>query len=1061
MSLSARDARSIAETDQEATAEEDEGADESSSQSSGSHSGEEGQTTSKHSHQQQQQQHRYSFSTSTFTRSPYITRSSSKTRSNAPSFTGGAAAAAASKRGIMSPTTRTLSFVEGEEEDESSDSVGASPLHRSALKARSTSTRFASSATTGASIGARRGTPGTPGERFAHDDAGVYQQDVCDSHEVRMPDGSVAYRPHDCSSRHAHTYSSGSGLASSSASSYRARQWSPSPASAAAEKKSASKRLGLYMLLTMLMIGLLGPWALKQLTSRPPSFVAQSGAGAAGRDRALMTQAELDQIIEHVRDSVRADLASKQLVDQHGLDRATSTLAEQISTDRTRFVSTSVAAAVRDVYTKMDARILAEGERDASALAAVRKEVLDAMEVRTERSAREWSQRAQEQFAAALQGETAERKAALQQLSVMLTTRADSDRAESLSARQTLRAAVLAEVETLLRAEHDARLAGQADFVTRAEVESKLAALVRAENEEDAATLSAALASARAEFQGMIDEKLEGRLREWEGVLRAKIMAQAHEAFAPLSAVVAAPAVSTDGTAAASAPAPAVNEEALIARLKAHLVLLVSQIELPAPKEPKEPKEPREPKEPKEPKEPREPREVDEAALEARLASRVGERVDDLAAAQQRSLQAAVEGQVESLLQRTLSSLREELPGIIAPLIPKPAPTPAPVVVEPAAPAPDHSGAIQELYSQVEALKAELQAARDAAALATQRQQERELQWQALQEEREKATAAKAAEAAAEAAEAVAEAAAAKAAANAATAAAAAAATPAVTTPAAPSAEDEAQRVQVRQMLIEQADARKRMDALSAQLQLAQNEAEAARQAALAVAEASKNAAAVAVEQPTAVTPGPDYSDELATLQSQIAALNDAMTAAAAAAASTTVPATAQAVPAAEDHSAELAALHASIASLRAEMERAQNEDAERVRARDVALLKEAIETASAAAAAAVAAIPAPVAPAALSGAEGSVDPSALKAAMSREIDQALERYSADRTGRVDYALRSSGGRVIASSPGHQVPLEGNVLTRLVKRCFLATKKPEEMFNVCFIAHFARSGSAR
>ena len=64
-----------------------------------------------------------------------------------------------------------------------------------------------------------------------------------------------------------------------------------------------------------------------------------------------------------------------------------------------------------------------------------------------------------------------------------------------------------------------------------------------------------------------------------------------------------------------------------------------------------------------------------------------------------------------------------------------------------------------------------------------------------------------------------------------------------------------------------------------------------------------------------------------------------------------------------------------------------------------------------------------------------------------REIALALERFSADRTQLVDYALRTSGGRVLSHSPSHQVPLEGNWLTSMVKRCFMTVRKPDELLN--------------
>lgn len=66
---------------------------------------------------------------------------------------------------------------------------------------------------------------------------------------------------------------------------------------------------------------------------------------------------------------------------------------------------------------------------------------------------------------------------------------------------------------------------------------------------------------------------------------------------------------------------------------------------------------------------------------------------------------------------------------------------------------------------------------------------------------------------------------------------------------------------------------------------------------------------------------------------------------------------------------------------------------------------------------------------------------------INSEISKALERYSADRTSLVDYALRSSGGRILAHSPSHQVQLEGHWLLSAVKKCFMTVRKPEELLN--------------
>jgi SUN domain-containing protein 1/2 len=74
----------------------------------------------------------------------------------------------------------------------------------------------------------------------------------------------------------------------------------------------------------------------------------------------------------------------------------------------------------------------------------------------------------------------------------------------------------------------------------------------------------------------------------------------------------------------------------------------------------------------------------------------------------------------------------------------------------------------------------------------------------------------------------------------------------------------------------------------------------------------------------------------------------------------------------------------------------------------------------------------------------GEVDSPVIRSLIQSE----LERYSADRTGLVDYAARSSGGRIVAASISHRVAVKGSGLgwlTSWLKSCFLPTKKADEM----------------
>ncbi len=281
--------RSIAETEEEATGTDgDADAERAPASPASSEGGSEGEQMAA-----QTQQNRYSFSSAGFTRSPYVTRSTSKTRPTV-SRTGGhhvsftSSLAAAASRALHRVTghspTKALSFNEEDEEDdgeeaifsdESSDTFNASPLRRGQKRR-----------------GTGRMVPNTPGERFAHRDAGVYQQDVCESHEVRMADGSIRYKPHECENvthKKPRSPARPQQRYFEEAEDEAAAVPAPRPAAAAPAAPSSGRSSGLawYVFLSMLLLGLLSPWAVKQLTHRPPDFVEQQG-----KTGALMTQGQ-------------------------------------------------------------------------------------------------------------------------------------------------------------------------------------------------------------------------------------------------------------------------------------------------------------------------------------------------------------------------------------------------------------------------------------------------------------------------------------------------------------------------------------------------------------------------------------------------------------------------------------------------------------------------------------------------------------------------------------------------------------------------------------------------
>ena len=72
-----------------------------------------------------------------------------------------------------------------------------------------------------------------------------------------------------------------------------------------------------------------------------------------------------------------------------------------------------------------------------------------------------------------------------------------------------------------------------------------------------------------------------------------------------------------------------------------------------------------------------------------------------------------------------------------------------------------------------------------------------------------------------------------------------------------------------------------------------------------------------------------------------------------------------------------------------------------------------------------------------------------LSPSVQRDISAALELYSADRTGLVDYALKSSGGSVVATSPPHYAhpinPTTSPWLSLFTRGPWLPSHPPDEM----------------
>ena len=74
-------------------------------------------------------------------------------------------------------------------------------------------------------------------------------------------------------------------------------------------------------------------------------------------------------------------------------------------------------------------------------------------------------------------------------------------------------------------------------------------------------------------------------------------------------------------------------------------------------------------------------------------------------------------------------------------------------------------------------------------------------------------------------------------------------------------------------------------------------------------------------------------------------------------------------------------------------------------------------------------------------------DRSALKREWSADIQSALDLYHADSVGMIDYALRSSGGKVVAHSPSHELLLPGSLILSYLSRNIAPTRPADEVLS--------------
>lgn len=883
-----------------------------------------------------------------FMRSPYRTRSTSKSRAPVQSYI--------SSHHVSSPT-KALTFHEGDEESDEIEDA-ASPKRTNYHNQQ---------------------TPKTPGQIEAHEDADVYMQDCCNTHDVRMPDGSIVYRRHS----HGHSHRS-------------IPRPSYSPVVVASDKPAKSSGLVWYVLLSLLMVSLLGPWALNQITHKPPSFIGQKG-----QEGAMMTQgeereetgggciaclgryerkcltcsllnfsfpADFDQIISHVLRTMRDDLQSHRFVDEPRLSSVTSSLSDRLSAERSAHVTSAVSAALKEVTTRLDEAMAEENKEDAATLAATRKEIIDIIQATTNQATSEWSATLIQRFSQEINHESSERQQSLKQLLGDLTALRESDLSSASSARSTLRADVLSEVHSLLALEQSE------DLEVSAELERQIRALIQQQATDDAENLQVQIAKTRTEFEALLASRLEARLADFEKSLRQKVMDESAQTFAPISAVLNK-----------ASDADQLAEDLLLQKLKAHLNNLVSQIPVP--------------------------REIDEAALEVRVVAKVDQtarvkalqdRIDSLSADVENAARVAKDAEQLARVRPTpviqqpenTSAFMDELQAIVRDVeeirrAPKPRDfseqiaaieekitalknKPEPVQI-------DHSAEIASLTAQISALENAPAPVDHSAQLAALEAQLIELQnapapVQIDHSDEIAALEAKIAELQA--------------------------------TPAPIDYTEEIDQLKAKVLQLQSVPDH------TAQLKAIEDKI-FDLQSAPAPVDHSVDIASLRQQlldlqsHPTITAEGQvDHSAAIADIRRQISAIQD------------------EPKPEApKDYTDEVEALQSQVESLRAELARVQAEEQAKIEE----LERKIIATTSHQS----------------QSSEVSIDVNSIR----REISLALERYSADRTQLVDYALRSSGGRILAHSASHQVRLEGNLLVGFIKKCFMSVRKADEVLN--------------
>jgi len=649
------------------------------------------------------QANRYSFHS--FVRSPYLTRSTSRNRTHAPAF---------SSRLLVSDR-KALSFAEetGEEDEDEQQQPGRASYTTPAADRRAKRLSLSHA-------------PNTPAQEEAHDDADVYRQDVCGHHDVAMPDGSMYYRTssgrkshsncdhehhshgHRRRSKHSTTISStdvdavdDTDLTSSSLS-----PSSPSP-------------FWSLLLLTFLL-AMVGPWAVRHIVNqqdRTPDFVVTDGQSGG-----VITQAQLDSIIQHVLNTVEKDLSSRRLVDEPRLDAAGAVWTTNASTQRDQAVRRAVEETLAEVDQRLQQALRTEHTNSETALSDARKDILEIVDRRFTAARTEWMAQVSTDISSTVAGERSDREKAIQSLlSDLATLRAEESDARS-SLHSSLRKEVLDEVEKMFHAfsEHSSKQSTEhAEQHARQmkELEDKMSKMLELEKESDATKLSEKLHDLRIEFQSTLQQNFESNFKSWEQQLRTSIMEEAEKTFAPLSAVLNKESESSEGS-------RQLDEDLLMVRLKAHVDKLISQIEFPTPPQPN----------------PIEiPKPVDEAALESRVVQVVRQQLDrdlsklseenqqklseqlsqSLSQTLSKELSNALENESRSVREATLESVRRELPDIIQPLIPPPTVVPSTSTPEPTptpapAPAVDHSKELAEMEQRIAALAQELERVNEA-----------------------------------------------------------------------------------------------------------------------------------------------------------------------------------------------------------------------------------------------------------------------------------------------------------------------------------------------------------